>query len=96
MKYGHGTGGTGIALGVTPSTGVWQLEIQRSSGTVTSTAWVTIDLINTDGSAVLYSDLLPLDNGIRNYRLRHQQTGYANGAWTTRISARPTALWSGV
>lgn len=83
----------GIVLRITPSTGSWKLEIQRSSGTVGSTAWVEIANVNTDGTVVDYSDALPDDNGIRNYRCRHNKTGYTAGSWTTRVSARPTQLY---
>jgi len=88
-----GGSGYGITLRITPSTGTWRLEIQRSSGAVSSTDWVTVATVNTNGSVVDYADFLANDNGIRNYRCRHRQTGYTAGAWTTRKSARPVQLY---
>jgi len=82
---------TGILVGLTPSAGAWTVELQRSSGLVTSTAWVGIARVSvTDTTS--YTDVLPLDNGIRNYRARQTKSGYTAGAWSTRVSARPTDL----
>jgi hypothetical protein len=85
--------GFGIRVGITPATGVLGVELQRSSGTVGSTAWATIATFQTVGTSTSYDDVLADDNGIRNYRARHTKTGYANGAWSTRVSARPAELF---
>ena len=83
---------SGILVGISPSTGLWRVELQRSSGTVSSTAWVGITTLATDGASTSYLDNLPLDNGIRNYRARHTASGYTAGAWSTRVSARPVNI----
>lgn len=88
-----GSGDYGIVVRITPASGAWSMEIERSSGTVGSTAWVQIASMNTDGTVVDYSDYLPNDNGIRNYRVRHSKSGYTASAWSTRKSARPTELY---
>jgi hypothetical protein len=83
---------TGIVVGITPGAGVWQLEIQRSSGAVSSTAWVLVATVLTNGGSTSYTDSLPLDNGIRNYRARHVSDGYTPGTFSTRVSARPARI----
>lgn len=83
----------GIVVGIAPSSGIWQLELARSSGTVASTNWSTIAILNTEGDVINHTDELPDDNGIRNYRGRHIKTGYTDGAWTTRVSARPIEVY---
>ena len=82
----------GITLGITPASGVWNLEIQRSSGLAGSTDYVLIDTVGTNGSTFSYQDVLVDDNGIRNYRARHVASGYTGSAWSTRISARPVDI----
>ena len=83
----------GITLGITPASGVWNLEIQRSSGLAGSTDYVLIGTVGTNGSTFSYQDYpLPDDNGIRNYRARHVASGYTGSAWSTRISARPVDI----
>lgn len=82
---------TGIRVGITSTSGTWTLELQRSSGLVSSTDWATVTTMRVSGSTS-YDDVLPLDNGIRNYRARLTKTGYTDGAWSTRVSARPINL----
>lgn len=83
---------TGIRVGLSPATGTWTLELQRSSGLVSSTEWATVATMRTYGTSTSYDDVLPLDNGIRNYRARLTKAGYTDGSWSTRVSARPTNL----
>lgn len=82
----------GIVVGVAPSTGAWLVRMQRSSGSSTSTGFVTIATFKTLGTSTSYTDTLFNDGGIRNYRAQHYRSGYENGAWSTVVHAVPVNI----
>lgn len=85
--------GSGIILGLAPSTGVpFRMELQRSTQSSTaSTNWTSIFLDPTSQS-YRYTALLPLSTRTFYFRARHYGLGYSNGPFTATVSAKPAKL----
>lgn len=83
----------GIAMGWVIANSAQQTEVLRyndssgnpSTGTETSIAIVV-------AGSMFFTDLLPNDSTFRHYRVRHVVTGYANGAYSNYIRAKPGVI----
>jgi hypothetical protein len=83
---------SGIILGLHPSSDTtFDLRLQRQD---TGTTWRSVQV--WQGGAydhvVVYRDLLPNDHLRRDYRARHEKSGYTAGAWTDTVSGGPAVL----
>jgi len=86
---------SGVILGLHPSSDrSFDIRLQRQD---TGTTWRAIQVWqgNSYNGAFQYRDLLPNDHLRRDYRARHEKSGYTAGAWTATVSGGPTLLSAG-
>ena len=86
---------SGIILGLNPSSDrSFDIRLQRQD---TGTTWGSIQVWqgNSYNGAFQYRDLLNNDGLRRDYRARHEKSGYTAGAWTDTVSGGPILLSEG-
>jgi hypothetical protein len=86
---------SGIILGLNPSSDrSFDIRLQRQD---TGTTWGSIQVWqgNSYNGAFQYRDLLKNDGLRRDYRARHEKSGYTAGAWTDTVSGGPILLSDG-
>jgi hypothetical protein len=85
----------GIILGLNPSSDrSFDIRLQRQD---TGTTWQSIQVWQGGAysGAFQYRDLLNNDGLRRDYRARHEKSGYTAGAWTDTVSGGPILLSAG-
>ena len=84
----------GIVIGWVPGSDRQAVQVARSGDDGTGSPDTSTETIIATVLAdrTYYYDLLPVDNTLRHYRVRHIGTGLSNGTYSAYVRAKPASV----
>jgi len=84
----------GIVIGWVPGSDRQAVQVARSSddGTGSPNAATETVIATVLADRTYYYDVLPVDNALRHYRVRHIGTGLTNGTYSAYVRAKPASV----